>query len=111
MFISKRCGCKTEKILSPINSKQLSKLSDDLSVISVKSRLELLFLLQNKPHCVCDLIEHTGKSQSLISHHLSDLEMKGYISKKRNGKFIDYLLTQKGSKVLKALELLVDITI
>lgn len=77
-------------------------------MVSVKSRLELLFLLHNKPHCVCDLIEHTGMSQSLISHHLSDLETKRYISSKRNGKFIDYQLTLKGIKTLKAMELIIE---
>lgn len=107
MFISKRCGCSVEKPGLRLGEKELDKLSGELSVIAVKSRLELLFLLQNKPHCVCDLMEHTNMSQSLISHHLSDLEAKDYISNRRNGKFVDYYLTEKGGDVIKALELLI----
>lgn len=105
----KRCGCETKKISSPLNMLQLGTLSDDLNFIAVKSRLELLFLLKDKPHCVCDLEEHTHMSQSLISHHLSDLNSKGHITSKRNGKFIDYELTDTGRKVLGILEQLITI--
>lgn len=108
MFISKRCGCATEKTESGFDGRKLKKLSDDLSVIAVKSRLELLFLLNKKPHCVCDLMEHTKMSQSLISHHLADLDKRGYISNQRNGKYVDYHLTEKGKGAMRALELLIQ---
>ncbi len=107
MFISKRCGCTTSRSTSPINAEGLAKLSSGLTVISVKSRLELLFLLHIKPHCVCDLVEHTKMSQSLISHHLASLNKEGLIVSKRNGKYSDYLLTAKGEKAVKALELFI----
>ena len=106
--MSKRCGCFSEKIKSSLTQTQLASLSNDLLIIAVKSRLELLFLLEIKPHCVCDLMSHTKMSQSLISHHLSDLEVKKYILSKRSGKFIEYSLTEKGSTTIKALKLLVN---
>jgi len=107
MFISKRCGCKSKEVAKPPDRKQLDTICGELTVLSVKSRMELLFLLRENPHCVCDLIGHTGMSQSLISHHLSDLTDKGYVESKRNGKYVDYALTGKGDQAIKALELLI----
>lgn len=107
MFIFKRCCCPSKKS-SCCSLNALSKLSSDLTLLAVKSRLEILFLLQAKPHCVCDLMTHTNMSQSLISHHLRDLENSGVIASTRDGKFIDYHLTDKGKRVIEALKILVN---
>jgi DNA-binding transcriptional ArsR family regulator len=103
MFISKRCGCRSKNGRCCCSNASLSTLAENLTLLSVKSRLEILFHLQDKSHCVCDLIPHTGLSQSLISHHLGDLNSAKLIKSKRAGKYIDYCLTAKGQRFLKAL--------
>ncbi len=107
MFISKRCGCRSKACSCYQYNKAIKKLCKDLSLLSVKSRLDILFLLKDKPHCVCDLISHTNMSQSLISHHLSDLTDANLVTNKRQGKYIDYYLTNKGKKLLQALLLII----
>jgi len=102
MFISKQCSCPSKKS-SCCSPKQLIKLSSDLTIIAVKTRLEILFLLRDKPHCVCDLEAHTGMSQSLISHHTADLGNAGFVMSEREGKYMYYSLTNKGKQVVKAL--------
>lgn len=92
---------KSNKYL--IKDFDLQNLSNNLNLLSVKSRLDLLFLLKDKQHCVCDLMMHTKMSQSLISHHLSDLTQAGFVDSKREGKFIDYFLTKRGKQLIKAL--------
>jgi len=104
MFISKRCDCSSKKNKCIPSGIDLQKLSNNLTLISVKSRLDLLFLLNEKPHCVCDLGEHTKLSQSLISHHLSDLTKAGFVDNKRVGKYTDYFLTLKGKALVKTLK-------
>jgi len=42
-------------------------------------------------------------SQSLISHHLSDLTNTNLVESKREGKYIDFYLTQKGERLLDAI--------
>lgn len=106
MFISKRCDCSTKENKCVPSEIDLQKLSDNLTLLSVKSRLDLLFLLKDRSHCVCDLTEHTEMSQSLISHHLSDLTKAGFVDSKREGKFIDYFLTIKGDEIVKILIML-----
>jgi len=100
MFISKRCNCKNKCCSSSKNIKGLIK---DLNLLSTRSRLDILFLLKDKPHCVNDIMAHTELSQSLVSHHLSDLLASGFIESKREGKFIDYFLTKKGEQAIRGL--------
>ena len=107
MFISKRCHCFSKLSKCCHNSKYSEILSKDLGLLSVKSRLDILFLLNDKSHCVCDLTSHTDLSQSLISHHLADLTDAGLVKSKREGKFIDYSLTFKGKQFLEALLLMI----
>lgn len=109
MFISKRCNCFSKISHCCQRGKVVENLSKDLSLLSTKSRLDILFLLKDKPHCVCDLMSHTDMSQSLISHHLSDLTNAGLLESKREGKYIDYYLTKKGEKTVKALSEMIGI--
>lgn len=106
MFISKRCHCSSKSCQCSLPKKETEQLGKDLSLLSTQSRLEILFFLNEKPHCVCDLIYHTNLSQSLISHHLADLARAGLAKGKREGKYVDYYLTAKGKKFLKALAVL-----
>lgn len=108
MFISKRCDCSSKLSKCCQSGKNTEKLSKDLSLLSAKSRLDILFHLKDKPHCVCDLMSHTDMSQSLISHHLSDLTNAGFIESKREGKYMDYYLTIKGKRFLDALFLMLN---
>ncbi|MCL5008962.1 MAG: metalloregulator ArsR/SmtB family transcription factor, partial [Patescibacteria group bacterium] len=67
-----------------------------LKLVSAPSRLNILLLLKQSPHCVCDIEAHTQLSQTLISHHLADLVKADLVVSKKDGKFIEYSLTQKG---------------
>ena len=106
MFISKRCKCISKDSNYCISGIETETLSKDLNLLSVKSRLDILFHLKDTPHCVCDLETHTDLSQSLISHHLSDLANGELIEGRREGKYMDYYLTKKGERFLKALIML-----
>lgn len=108
MFMFKRCNCISKVSGCCWSDKDVTNLSSDLTIIAVKSRLELLFLLKSKSHCVCDLITHTNMSQSLISHHLADLMKSKLVYSKREGKFIEYFLTKKGEKVVQALDSIIS---
>lgn len=78
------------------NTKELSTL---LKLISDNSRLQILCIIQKDEHCVCELIEETKLSQSLISHHLKDLKDYGLVSDRKQGKWSYYSLTPKGQKI------------
>lgn len=79
--------------------KQISHLSSLLKLVGEESRLKLLCLLRQGEHCVCEMLEHFDMSQSLISHHLSDLKEAGLVIDRKEGRQVFYSLTTEGKKV------------
>lgn len=79
--------------------KQISNLSSLLKLVGEENRLKLLCLLRQGEHCVCEMIDHFDMSQSLISHHLSDLKEIGLVAIRKEGRQVFYSLTKKGLKI------------
>jgi ArsR family transcriptional regulator, arsenate/arsenite/antimonite-responsive transcriptional repressor len=104
MFIYKRCSCVNKATLNKSIQATSSSLTDLLKLIAVPTRLEILLLLDEKSHCVCDIEAHTKLSQSLTSHHLSDLTDADLITSYKQGKFVHYKLTGKGQDLVKNLK-------
>ena len=88
---------------SSSKSKQISSLLSILKLVSEENRLQLLCILQQGTHCVCELMEHTKSSQSLISHHLKDLREAGIVKDNKQGLRVYYSLTKKGKLLTNAL--------
>lgn len=78
--------------------KDITILSSLLKLVAEESRLKLLCVLRQGKHCVCELIEHSDMSQSLISHHLKDLKEVGLVSDEKKGQWVYYSLTDLGKK-------------
>jgi ArsR family transcriptional regulator, arsenate/arsenite/antimonite-responsive transcriptional repressor len=103
MFIYRKCNCSDKNALNKSINVASSRLADLLKLIAVPARLEILLLLEEKSHCVCDIETHTKLSQSLTSHHLADLTTADLIASYRQGKFVHYKLTSKGFELVKNL--------
>jgi ArsR family transcriptional regulator len=61
-------------------------------VLGDATRLRLVALLGQGPHCVCELVELLGVSQPTISHHLSRLRHAGLIQEQRHGQWTFYFI-------------------
>ena len=79
---------------------KIRKLSSLLKLIGEESRLKLLCLLKNGEHCVCEVLEEFEMSQSLVSHHLSDLKEIGLVIDRKQGRRVYYSLTEKGKDIV-----------
>lgn len=84
-------------------SKKVGELSALLKIVSENSRLQILCILQKDEHCVCELMEATNLSQSLISHHLKDLKEVDLVSDRKEGKWVYYSLTDEGKRITNLL--------
>ncbi len=86
-------------------SKDIQALSSLLKLVGEETRLRLLCILKDGgEHCVCELTEHANDlSQSLISHHLSDLKTAGVVESKKIGLRTYYNLTEEGNSVVKTI--------
>lgn len=79
----------------------IAQISSLLKILAEENRLRILCLLNKRSHCVCDIITHFDMSQSLISHHLSDLRSAGIVIDEKKGRQVIYSLTPSGKKIMK----------
>lgn len=90
---------------------QVVSLSNLLKLVSERSRLKLLCILRQGEHCVCELEKHLNMSQSLISHHLSDLKSANIVSDEKRGLKVYYSLSKKGKSVINLLFSINDVEV
>jgi ArsR family transcriptional regulator, arsenate/arsenite/antimonite-responsive transcriptional repressor len=79
--------------------KKVSSLSSLLRLVGENNRLQILCILRQGKHCVCEINEHVKASQSLISHHLKDLKEGGLLSDEKQGLNVFYSLTPEGKRI------------
>jgi ArsR family transcriptional regulator, arsenate/arsenite/antimonite-responsive transcriptional repressor len=72
-----------EPVYSPLD--QLKALSHDL-------RFEMVSILAQREHCVCEIEAILSLSQSKVSYHLAALRDVGLVSSEQRGKNIFYRL-------------------
>ncbi|MHA1940414.1 MAG: ArsR/SmtB family transcription factor [Candidatus Hodarchaeales archaeon] len=75
-----------------------------LKSLSNSQRLDILYYLDQKPNCVCELVKKLGAKNSAVSYHLSHLSKFALINDKLVGGRTIYYRTKYGKSVLKWLE-------
>lgn len=75
---------------------QLEKAAFVLKTVAHPARLAIVELLRNNEKMtVTEIIEKIEVEQSLTSHHLNNMKIKGILGSKREGKQIYYFLKEK----------------
>lgn len=69
-------------------------------------RLGIVHLLEMHPELsVSDICEKLGSEQSLTSHHLQNMRLKGILSARRDGRTVKYTLKERDvSLIIECLE-------
>lgn len=79
-----------------LSQDKLEKAAYILRTIAHPTRLAVIELLQkNEALTVNDICGQIGCEQSLLSHHLSNMKLKGLLSAKKNGTSVFYSLKEK----------------
>jgi ArsR family transcriptional regulator len=63
----------------------------------------ILEILQNGERCACKLLEELNIGQPTLSHHMKILCESGFISSRREGKWMHYSINQQGFETAKKL--------
>lgn len=85
-----------------LKAKKLERVAFILKTIAHPVRLEIVELLdKNKRLSVNDIAAQLGIEQSLTSHHLNNMKLKGILHSEREGKNIYY--TVKLEEVIKVI--------
>lgn len=73
-----------------------------LRCITEESRRNILKFLGGEEKCVCEIVEHLKKEQSVVSHHLASLKKCGLVLNRQNGKRVMYRISHP--KIMEFLE-------
>jgi len=60
--------------------------------LSDSNRLRIVKMLEQKPLCVCEIVEVLNLAPSTVSKHLSILRQAGLIQNEKDGKWVNYSL-------------------
>lgn len=89
---------------------RVEKIAFVLKTIAHPMRVGIIDLLsQNDKMSVNEITAYLGLEQSLTSHHLANLKMKGVLGSKREGKNIFYFLKMK--EVVDIVAILEDVNV
>lgn len=72
---------------------EIDKMVETLKLLSDKTRLTILLLLQEKELCVCELVEFLQTSQPNISQHMRKLKDGGLVKETKKGQWVYYSLS------------------
>ncbi len=62
-----------------------------MAALSEPTRLEAIRLLwDGQEHCVCELMEKLGASQSRMSRHMATLRVAGLVTDRRDAQWVRY---------------------
>lgn len=97
---------KEDITLNGLSPNQLEQAASILKAVAHPIRLSILQLLQQEERLsVNEICERLGSEQSLTSHHLSNMKLKGVLASKREGQRIYYHLKfQELTHLLQCME-------
>lgn len=72
-----------------------------LKAVGNPVRLDILRFLISGEQCVCNIFDHLGLSQNLVSHHLGILRKNNLIMARKNGRWVHYSINPKEFSCLK----------
>lgn len=95
---------KAEEIRSALPpTAELSSAATRMKALGDPTRLQIAIALAAcEELCVCDLAWITGRSENLVSHHVRTLRSAGLAMSRREGKMVQYALSEAGRSLLDA---------
>jgi DNA-binding transcriptional ArsR family regulator len=97
--MQEKCGrvdsIQLEKLLQKVpNSENITRMAAVFQALQSDTRLKILFLLNQKEMCVCELEQALSVTQSAVSHGLRTLRQLDLVRVRREGKFTIFIILQ-----------------
>ncbi len=93
-------------IINEDQAEKLERIASILKTVAHPLRLGIVHLLEQYPRLsVTEICETMGSEQSLTSHHLKDMRLKGILGVRRDGRKMMYFLKERDvSLIIECLE-------
>ena len=96
------CDCRLihrqvveEAIASSLHPDEIGTLAKIFKVLADETRLNILWAVEKREMCVCDLAAMLGLSESAVSHQLRLLRNLQLVSNRRDGVVLYYRLADR----------------
>jgi len=93
------CDCRLihrkvveEAIASSLNPEEIGTLAQIFKALADETRLKMLWALEKREMCVCDLAAMLGLTESAVSHQLRLLRNLQLVTNRRDGVVLYYRL-------------------
>ncbi len=95
-----------QSLLNKKEAEKLERIAYILKTVAHPLRLGIVHILEQHPRLsVTQICEMLGSEQSLTSHHLQNMRLKGLLSAKRDGRSMLYSLKERDvSLIIECLE-------
>lgn len=97
---------ETKNLIDDELAEKLERIAFILKTVAHPMRLGIIHLLEQYPKMsVTEICEALGSEQSLTSHHLQNMRLKGILKAKRDGRSVMYSLKERDvSLIIECLE-------
>ena len=96
-------ACCAVVLDAPLDETDAAELARAFAALADPARLRLLSLVAAAPEvCACELVEHLGKSQPTVSHHLKVLYEAGLVDREKRGTWVWYRIVPERLAALRA---------
>ncbi len=105
MFMQDKCERVDSKQIGNLlqnvpDSESITKIAAVFQALQSDTRLKILFLLNQKEMCVCELEQALDVTQSAVSHGLRTLRQLDLVRVRREGKFTIYYIADEHVRTL-----------
>lgn len=73
------------RYMEQVTNKEVLSIASLFRVVGHPSRIQIIYLLNTKPTCVCEIAKELNLNKSVTSKHLSQLKQVGVIEMKKTG--------------------------
>ena len=70
----------------------LYDLADFFKILGDSTRMSILFAIDKRPMCVCDIADLLGMTRSAVSHQIKTLRQASLVTYRKSGKNVIYRL-------------------
>jgi ArsR family transcriptional regulator len=74
------------------DTETLYDLADFFKIFGDSTRMSILFAIDKRPMCVCDIADLLGMTRSAVSHQIKTLRQASLVTYRKSGKNVIYRL-------------------
>jgi len=78
----------------------MTEVINKMKALGDSNRFRISMMLLKRPMCVCELLEILDIAGGTLSNHLKILKNSGLINQRKEGKWIEYYVSDKDAELL-----------